>query len=172
MAAEVAGDDAEEGDAPAAASAAAAAGAKLRHFACTEALCGAAYSSPSKLRLHADAVHFHAEPALFMCGVWIALEDIRPDAGPLAYVPEASIARYARARRFPIIPCTLCGSQANLQREVVGRMLADWERAEPGRLETIFAAIRDVSPSQLADTQLFDFAGLEAKRVSSTGDLP
>lgn len=91
---------------------------------------------------------------------------------PLAYVPEASIARYARARRFPIIPCTLCGSQANLQREVVGRMLADWERAEPGRLETIFAAIRDVSPSQLADTQLFDFAGLEAKRVSSTGHLP
>jgi len=91
---------------------------------------------------------------------------------PLAYVPEASIARYARARKFPIIPCTLCGSQANLQREVVGRMLADWERAEPGRLETIFAAIRDVSPSQLADTRLFDFAGLDALRVPHRDDVP
>jgi tRNA 2-thiocytidine biosynthesis protein TtcA len=86
---------------------------------------------------------------------------------PLAYVPERDIARYARARQFPIIPCTLCGSQANLQREVVGRMLATWEREFPGRIETIFAALRDVSPSQLADPNLFDFQGLEARRVAA-----
>jgi tRNA 2-thiocytidine biosynthesis protein TtcA len=83
---------------------------------------------------------------------------------PLAYVAERDIARYARARRFPIIPCTLCGSQPNLQREAVGRMLAEWERAHPGRIESIFAALRDVAPSQLADPRLFDFAGLEARR--------
>lgn len=83
---------------------------------------------------------------------------------PLAYVPERDIARYARARRFPIIPCTLCGSQANLQREAVGRLLAGWEREFPGRIESIFAALRDVAPSQLADPALFDFLGLEARR--------
>ena len=84
---------------------------------------------------------------------------------PLAYVAERLIARYATARRFPLIPCTLCGSQPNLQREVVGRMLAAWEREHPGRVESIFAALRDVAPSQLADAALFDFAGLEARRA-------
>jgi len=85
---------------------------------------------------------------------------------PLAYVPERLIARYATARRFPLIPCTLCGSQPNLQRAVVGRMLAAWEREHPGRIESIFAALRDVAPSQLADPALFDFAGLEARRAA------
>lgn len=84
---------------------------------------------------------------------------------PLAYVPEREIARYARARQFPIIPCTLCGSQPNLQREAVARMLADWEQASPGRTESIFTAIKSVAPSQLADSALFDFAGLEARRA-------
>jgi tRNA 2-thiocytidine biosynthesis protein TtcA len=83
---------------------------------------------------------------------------------PLAYVPERDIARYARAREFPIIPCTLCGSQTNLQREVIGRMLTSWEREFPGRIESIFAALRDVQPSQLADPNLFDFLGLDARR--------
>jgi len=83
---------------------------------------------------------------------------------PLAYVPERLIARYARARRFPLIPCTLCGSQPNLQRVAVGRMLAAWEREHPGRIESIFAALRDVAPSQLADRALYDFEGLEARR--------
>jgi tRNA 2-thiocytidine biosynthesis protein TtcA len=83
---------------------------------------------------------------------------------PLAYVPEREIARYARARKFPIIPCTLCGSQTTLQREAVGRMLAEWERAYPGRIESIYAALRDVVPSQLADPGLFDFIGLERRR--------
>ncbi len=80
---------------------------------------------------------------------------------PLCYVPEREIARYARAREFPIIPCSLCGSQPNLQREAVARMLADWERASPGRVESIFSAICNVETSHLADPGAFDFAGLE-----------
>jgi tRNA 2-thiocytidine biosynthesis protein TtcA len=82
---------------------------------------------------------------------------------PLAYCAEADIARYAEARAFPIIPCTLCGSQETLQREVVGAMLKDWERRYPGRIETIFRALADVRPSQLADRDLFDFAALGAR---------
>ena len=83
---------------------------------------------------------------------------------PLAYVPERAIARYARARRFPLIPCTLCGSQPKLERVRVGHMLREWEREHPGRIESIFAALTDVVPSQLADAALFDFEGLEARR--------
>ena len=83
---------------------------------------------------------------------------------PLAYVAESDIARYAAARAFPIIPCTLCGSQTNMQRLVVKRMLAGWEREFPGRIDSIFAAIRNVAGSQLADPALFDFAGLERLR--------
>jgi tRNA 2-thiocytidine biosynthesis protein TtcA len=86
---------------------------------------------------------------------------------PLAYVPESEIERYARARRFPIIPCRLCGSQDNLQRVVVKKMLADWEREYPGRTEAIFSAMRNVSLSQLADPSAFDFAGLERRRVAA-----
>ena len=90
---------------------------------------------------------------------------------PLAYVPERLIERYARARRFPLIPCTLCGSQPNLQRDVVGRMLRAWEHEHPGRIESIFAALKNVAPSQLADPALFDFAGLESRRREmDTGD--
>jgi len=85
---------------------------------------------------------------------------------PLAYVPEREIARYARARAFPIIPCRLCGSQDNLQRVAVKNMLADWEREYPGRTETIFSAMRNVSAAHLADPAAFDFAGLEQLRRS------
>lgn len=76
---------------------------------------------------------------------------------PLAYCREDDIAEYAAQQRFPIIPCNLCGSQDNLQRQAVGRMLAEWERQQPGRSENIFRALTHVSPSQLADRQLFDF---------------
>jgi len=95
---------------------------------------------------------------------------------PLAYVPEREIDRYARARQFPIIPCKLCGSQENLQRVQVKKMLAEWELEFPGRTETIFSALRNVSPSHLADPATFDFAGLDALRLAalaareSTGD--
>jgi tRNA 2-thiocytidine biosynthesis protein TtcA len=85
---------------------------------------------------------------------------------PLAYVPEREIERYARARAFPIIPCRLCGSQDHLQRVAVKQMLADWERQFPGRTETIYSAMRNVSVSQLADPSAFDFAGLEARRAA------
>jgi tRNA 2-thiocytidine biosynthesis protein TtcA len=86
---------------------------------------------------------------------------------PLCYVPERMIARYATARAFPIIPCTLCGSQANMQRMVVKNMLRQWEQEFPGRIETIFSSICNISGSQLADAKLFDFAGLEGRRVLS-----
>jgi tRNA 2-thiocytidine biosynthesis protein TtcA len=88
---------------------------------------------------------------------------------PLCYVPEREIARYARARGFPIIPCTLCGSQPNLQRVAIARMLDDWERASPGRVESIFNAICNVEPSHLADSAAFDFAGLE-RSTPASGD--
>jgi tRNA 2-thiocytidine biosynthesis protein TtcA len=83
---------------------------------------------------------------------------------PLAYVPERLIARYAAARDFPIIPCTLCGSQTGMQRMVVKNLLRDWESKFPGRIEAIFSSICHVAGSQLADPALFDFAGLEALR--------
>ena len=81
---------------------------------------------------------------------------------PMCYVPERDIARYARARRFPIIPCKLCGSQPNLQREAVARMLAEWDRAHPGRVDSIFTALRNVEVSHLADPDAFDFRSLSA----------
>jgi len=81
---------------------------------------------------------------------------------PLCYVPERDIERYARARRFPIIPCKLCGSQPNLQRAAVARMLDQWEREHPGRVESIFTALCNVSVSHLADPTVFDFRALRA----------
>ncbi|MGR8920007.1 MAG: tRNA 2-thiocytidine(32) synthetase TtcA [Gammaproteobacteria bacterium] len=81
---------------------------------------------------------------------------------PLAYCREDDIARYAAAQPWPIIPCTLCGSQDNLQRVKVKQMLAEWEREQPGRLENVFRSLQSVVPSHLADTGLFDFAALEA----------
>jgi len=81
---------------------------------------------------------------------------------PLAYCKEADLARYAQEMAFPIIPCNLCGSQENLQRANIKQMLAQWEREYPGRTETIFRAICNVSPSQLADRELFDFLALNA----------
>ncbi|PPU90167.1 tRNA 2-thiocytidine(32) synthetase TtcA [Xanthomonas populi] len=79
---------------------------------------------------------------------------------PLAYAREADIAAYAQARQFPIIPCNLCGSQQNLQRQQVGRMLQQWDREQPGRVEQIARALGDVRPEQLADRTLFDFLSL------------
>ncbi len=85
---------------------------------------------------------------------------------PLAYVAERDIARYARGREFPIIPCNLCGSQENLQRAAVKKMLAEWEREFPGRTESIFSALRSVEVEHLADPRRFDFAGLDAVRAA------
>ncbi|HVO45121.1 MAG TPA: tRNA 2-thiocytidine(32) synthetase TtcA, partial [Steroidobacteraceae bacterium] len=85
---------------------------------------------------------------------------------PLAYVAEREIERYARARQFPIIPCNLCGSQDNLQRLEIKRMLADWDRRFPGRTAAIFSALQRVELEHLADTRHFDFAGLDGQRLT------
>lgn len=82
---------------------------------------------------------------------------------PLAYCEERDIAKFAALKEFPIIPCNLCGSQENLQRKVVKKMLRDWERQHPGRLNSIFAALQNVAPSHLLDRELFDFAALGAR---------
>ena len=82
---------------------------------------------------------------------------------PLAYAAEADIAAHARAMAYPIIPCDLCGSQDNLQRKQVQKMMAAWEQETPGRIEQIARALGRVEPSQLADPALFDFAGLIAR---------
>lgn len=79
---------------------------------------------------------------------------------PLAYCAEQDIVGYAATRPFPIIPCNLCGSQPNLQRQAIKAMLGEWKKKHPGRIENIFRAIGHVSPSQLADHELFDFINL------------
>ncbi|MGM0701137.1 MAG: tRNA 2-thiocytidine(32) synthetase TtcA [Pseudomonadota bacterium] len=89
---------------------------------------------------------------------------------PLAYCREADIAEFARLMDFPIIPCNLCGSQPNLQRQAAKEMLAEWEAKYPGRLESLFKAVTNVAPSQLADRDLFDFQGLEAKQARMQAD--
>jgi tRNA 2-thiocytidine biosynthesis protein TtcA len=80
---------------------------------------------------------------------------------PLAYVAEADLAAYAEAKRFPIIPCTLCGSQDNLQRKQIGEMLREWERKSPGRVESMLRALTEVRPSHLLDRKLFDFTNFK-----------
>ena len=88
---------------------------------------------------------------------------------PLAYCRESDLQALAELKQFPIIPCNLCGSQEGLQRQVIKSMLGEWERQYPGRIDTIFNAIKHVSPSQLADTDLFDFAGLQLQRPGEMG---
>jgi len=88
---------------------------------------------------------------------------------PLAYVREADLARYAQVKRFPIIPCNLCGSQDNLQRQEVGKMLAEWDRRHPGRVQTIFASLSRVVPSHLMDASLYGFRDLAATGVAEAG---
>lgn len=83
---------------------------------------------------------------------------------PLAYCREKDIESYAAQQAFPIIPCNLCGSQENLQRQAIKEMLTGWEKQHPGRVETIFSALQRVSPSQLADKNLFDFINLTIDR--------
>jgi len=83
---------------------------------------------------------------------------------PLAYSREKDIIEFSNFKDFPIIPCNLCGSQENLQRQVIKDMLNKWDRDQPGRIENIFAAIQNIAPSQLADTRLFDFENLEDGR--------
>jgi len=83
---------------------------------------------------------------------------------PMAYCTEPDLEAFAEAKQFPIIPCNLCGSQENLQRQVIKQMLTDWDKQYPGRVETIFSAIQRVSPSQLADNKIFNFRDLMLDR--------
>jgi tRNA 2-thiocytidine biosynthesis protein TtcA len=86
---------------------------------------------------------------------------------PLAYCKETDIAEFARLKEFPIIPCNLCGSQENLQRQNIKKMLNDWEKDQPGRSENIFRSIANIAPSQLADNDLFDFKSLQQQQQQS-----
>jgi tRNA 2-thiocytidine biosynthesis protein TtcA len=86
---------------------------------------------------------------------------------PLAYAEERDLEAYAEVKQFPIIPCDLCGSQDNLQRQQVKHMLRDWEKQFPGRIENIFRALQNAAPSHLLDRRLFDFA-----TVRATGEAP
>jgi tRNA 2-thiocytidine biosynthesis protein TtcA len=86
---------------------------------------------------------------------------------PLAYVPEKDLVRWAVHRQFPIIPCTLCGSQENLQRQQMSAMLKEWDKKHPGRIENLFTALQNIVPSHLMDARLYDFQGLQATGVAS-----
>ncbi|PEH52373.1 tRNA 2-thiocytidine(32) synthetase TtcA [Yersinia kristensenii] len=91
---------------------------------------------------------------------------------PLAYCREKDIERFAIAREYPIIPCNLCGSQPNLQRQVIKDMLRDWDKQYPGRIETMFSAMQNVVPSHLNDHQLFDFKSItHNSEIVDGGDL-
>jgi tRNA 2-thiocytidine biosynthesis protein TtcA len=91
---------------------------------------------------------------------------------PLAYIREADLAAFAHAKQFPIIPCNLCGSQDNLKRREIKRMLLEWERRHPGRVENCFNALARIVPSHFMDRSLYDFARLRASGVpSADGDI-
>lgn len=90
---------------------------------------------------------------------------------PLAYSREKDIEKFAQLKQFPIIPCNLCGSQPNLKRKVIKDMLNQWDRSTPGRIETIFTALQNVSPSQLADRELFNFLDLQTEPVSENNSM-
>lgn len=90
---------------------------------------------------------------------------------PLAYCSEKDIARFARSMDFPIIPCNLCGSQENLQRQNIKEMLGDWERQYPGRSQTIFTAMQNIVPSHLLDSNQFDFKHIQMDSSITDGDI-
>ncbi|MEN9946327.1 MAG: hypothetical protein RLZZ293_713 [Pseudomonadota bacterium] len=91
---------------------------------------------------------------------------------PLAYCKEQDLIRYAEVKQFPIIPCNLCGSQPNLQRQVIKEMLQDWNKRFPGRIETMFRAMLNVIPSHLMDNKLYNFTDLKATGIAnSNGDI-
>lgn len=90
---------------------------------------------------------------------------------PLAYCPENEIAKFARGMEFPIIPCNLCGSQENLQRQKIKEMMQGWDKRFPGRTEAVFTAMQNIVPSHLADNALFDFRGLTLDTPVEEGDI-
>ncbi len=91
---------------------------------------------------------------------------------PLAYCAEKDLIKYAELKKFPIIPCNLCGSQPNLQRQVIKEMLDEWSKKHPGRIQTMFRAMQNIVPSHLMDTRQFDFANIKSTGVANPeGDI-
>ena len=90
---------------------------------------------------------------------------------PLAYCAESEISKFARGMEFPIIPCNLCGSQENLQRQKIREMMQDWDKRFPGRSEAALTALQNVVPSHLADNKLFDFSNLTLNTPVEEGDI-
>lgn len=91
---------------------------------------------------------------------------------PMAYCRERDLAAFAQQKSFPIIPCNLCGSQENLQRQVIKEMLQNWEKTHPGRVDTIFSALQNVLPSHLADRDLYSFVDLQLSRIHTPHNDP
>lgn len=91
---------------------------------------------------------------------------------PLAYCAEKDLIQYAELKKFPIIPCNLCGSQPNLQRQVIKEMLNEWSKKYPGRIQTMFRAMQNVVPSHLMDTKQFDFFNVQSTgEANADGDI-
>ena len=90
---------------------------------------------------------------------------------PLAYCAESDIAKFARGMEFPIIPCNLCGSQENMQRQKIREMMQDWDKRYPGRSEAVFTALQNIVPSHLADNKIFDFRNLTLDTPVEEGDI-
>lgn len=148
---------------------------------CSRMRRGILYSHARKIGAHKIALGHHLDDVvetlflnLFYGGRLKAMPPkLRSDDGsnmvirPLYYCREKDIARWADVREYPIIPCNLCGSQENLQRQVIKEMLTVWDREAPGRVENIARSLRHVVPSHLGDGDLFDFVGLEADQASA-----
>ena len=146
---------------------------------CSRLRRGILYSTAKKLGVNKIALGHHRDDIietlflnLFFAGKMKAMPaKLLSDNGehvvirPLAYCRESDIAAYAALRAFPIIPCNLCGSQENLQRQEMKRMLGDWERRYPGRSDIIFSGIKNIIPSHLLDSSLFDFQSLTQKQA-------
>ncbi len=147
---------------------------------CSRLRRGALYTFAERRGFNKIALGHHADDImetlflnLFFGGKLKAMPPkLRSDNGrhivirPLAYCRERDIARYGRAREFPIIPCNLCGSQANLRRREIKEMLRRWELDNPNQVESILAGLRNVVPSHLMDTDLFDFTALRGQVMS------
>jgi tRNA 2-thiocytidine biosynthesis protein TtcA len=148
---------------------------------CSRLRRGALYTYASKIGATKIALGHHREDILetlllnmFFGGQLKAMPPkLRSDDGrhvvirPLAYCREKDIEKYAQLRQFPIIPCNLCGSQPNMQRQEMKKLLQSWDKNYPGRLEVMFRSLTNVAPSHLADTQLFDFSSLEEGRLKA-----
>lgn len=153
---------------------------------CSRLRRGALYKAASELGVTKIALGHHRDDILatfflnmFYGGKLAAMPPkLRSNDGkhvvirPLAYVPEKYTARYAELKEFPIIPCTLCGSQESLKRKIIEQMLRQWDQLEPKRLNNIMRALQNVNPSHLADKDLFDFESLTGAFTPNGEDDP